>query len=216
MGQFYSDPDLVGYIRSLEQRINALERTSQARGRKLAIPEESSTSSAAYGLLDPADLIENVSLPTDGVIFVMYEAAFKSSSLDAGAAAIFLGDTQLTVGLVQQSAPQAQEAPTSGAAIYQYLTTTPCGLAASQGTVIQGNVSSGQAVALAPDSGGIGGNLRHRLGGVLHTYAAPAGGPCAIFATAGNYDISIRFKTSAGTLSVKERKLWVWTQGLDG
>jgi hypothetical protein len=36
--------------------------------------------------------------------------------------------------------------------------------------------------------------------------------PITIEAAAGTYDVSVRFKTSAGTLSVKDRCLRVWSQ----
>lgn len=38
-------------------------------------------------------------------------------------------------------------------------------------------------------------------------------GDLAIYAAAGTHTVSLRFKSSAGgSVSVKDRKLWVWTQ----
>lgn len=34
-----------------------------------------------------------------------------------------------------------------------------------------------------------------------------------LFAAAGTYDVSVQFKSSSGTVTAKERKLWVWTMG---
>ena len=34
-----------------------------------------------------------------------------------------------------------------------------------------------------------------------------------VFAAAGTYDISVQFKASSGSVTVKNRKLWVWTMG---
>ena len=40
------------------------------------------------------------------------------------------------------------------------------------------------------------------------------GGVCFLFAAAGRYDVSIRFSTAAGTVTAKERRLTVWTEGV--
>jgi hypothetical protein len=37
------------------------------------------------------------------------------------------------------------------------------------------------------------------------------GGPCYIFAAAGTYVVSIQFKSTSGTVTVKGRKLWAWS-----
>jgi hypothetical protein len=59
----------------------------------------------------------------------------------------------------------------------------------------------------------IGGTVRTVGSGALGATSSaganvPFGGPVKVFAAAGTYDISVQFKTSAGTLSVKNRKLW--------
>lgn len=40
------------------------------------------------------------------------------------------------------------------------------------------------------------------------------GGGCSIFAAAGTYTISVRFKATSGSVTAKERKLWVYTLGV--
>jgi hypothetical protein len=39
------------------------------------------------------------------------------------------------------------------------------------------------------------------------------GGPCYIFAAAGTYTVSVQFKSSSGSVTAKNRKLWAWTLG---
>lgn len=215
MGQFYSDPELVGYIRSLEQRLATLERRVATRGRKVRIAAEQSTASTSYTLLDTPDQIKGLNLPESGLIHIGFSGLFKSSDLDAGRAAIFLGSTQLKTTIVQQANPIAQSAPTSSAGNFQFLCSAPIGLVATQGTMGYFSTTEGQPVAIASNSGGPGGNLRYDVGGTIHSVAAPAGGVCTIFAAAGNYDISVRFLAATGTVTVKDRALWAWTEGLD-
>jgi hypothetical protein len=43
--------------------------------------------------------------------------------------------------------------------------------------------------------------------------AAGLGGPCYFFAAAGTYTISIQVKASSASVTIKNRKLWVWTIG---
>ncbi len=154
------------------------------------------TASTSYTTLTTPDQISNVVLPTAGYIAVMFRANIKLTAASGnGRAAIFLGANQLrtpdtasagTVPLVQETGdiPNAFYAPVHTAALGLTTSISP--------NADHTDVTTGQIVGASTNSG-----------------------PCYIFADAGTYTISIKFKHSTGatTVSVKERKLWVWTMG---
>jgi hypothetical protein len=39
------------------------------------------------------------------------------------------------------------------------------------------------------------------------------GGVCHVFAAAGTYSVNVQFRSTSGTITAKERKLWVYTLG---
>ena len=169
------------------------------RGKAIIATEESTTSSS-YTYLTTPDRVQNVVLPTDGLIFVAYTAAWKQSVDNTARAAIFVGN-QLKVH-INGSAPAVSEASIgtgSGSTNYAPLSSVPGGLQATTGyPTPYGAVTTGQAI--------VGQNT-------YATNPSGVGGICTIFAAAGTYDIGIKFKTSSGTVTAKERKLWVWTMG---
>lgn len=84
------------------------------------IATEETRSNTAFGFLTTEDKIESVVVPTNGLVLIGYSALFKSSSANAGRAAIFLGSNQLKVALGTQEA-QASE-------VFKALNTYPGGL----------------------------------------------------------------------------------------
>jgi len=177
--------------------VSQLGAGATARGKSIVAAEESRTNTA-YGIMPTPDRVSGIVLPTDGLIAVAYQAMWKNG-FDAHAA-IFLGVNQLMVTDVgsrapNSSAPVIQEASfTLVDNVYKSLASSARGLVAtdtSEATAYGGDVATGQIVA----------------GDVAQT-----GGPCFIFANAGTYDVSVQFKSS-GTVTVKSRKLWVWTVG---
>jgi len=156
------------------------------RGKSIIATEESRTN-AAYGMLPTQDRVASVVLPTDGLIRVGYQATWKSSNANAARAAIFIGASQLKAA-TNAASPAVQEA--SGVDVqdtYVSLASRPEGL-------VSGNASP-------PYTGDV------TTGQLVGTYGS--GGVANIFAAAGTYDVSIRFKSSLGTVTAKGRKLWV-------
>lgn len=151
----------------------------------LAISKEESREGATFGTLPTADLIKEVVVGEKGLVRIGYSARFKSSVSGAGKAAIFLSANQLR-SYTTESKPQ--QCATSGTAFRQ-LTTAPAGLLTSTaGTATGADVTTGQAIC-----------------------AGLEGGMVALWVAAGTYEVSIRFLTSEGTISAKERRLWVET-----
>jgi hypothetical protein len=177
-----------------------LSQTGTVRRGKSIIATEESRTNTSYGTMTTPDQVSNVVLPTDGLIVIGYMALWKSSVAAAGAAAVFLNSNQLKVRYGPNAAPITTSAATGSTADrWEALGTTPNGItspgqAASDAT---SDVTTGQVVGVVGEISGV----------------DATGGVCHIFAAAGTYTVSIQFKSSSGSVTVKERKLWVWSQG---
>jgi hypothetical protein len=169
---------------------------STVRRGKSIIAAAEARSNTSYGLLTTPDRVQNVVLPTDGLIAVAFQADWQNSVGSAGNADIFIGANQLKRAYASVAAPGVSPAVgPSTAASYRPLASYGGGLFASAdvGTAHSGPVTTGQAVGDFTNS--------------------PEGGPCYIFAAAGTYDISVQFKASSGSVTARNRQLWVWTLG---
>lgn len=172
------------------------------RGKSIITGEGTRTDTAfgALGGTAPGpDQVSNIVLPTDGVIFVAFHALWNESVANTARAGLFMDSTQVAAGnLNTHTLAESTVNGSSGVPnIWLPLVSSPgLGLASGlSGTIIThaDTVTTGMLV------GGPQPNA-HGMGGV-----------CAIFAAANTYDIAIQFKASSGTVTVKERKLWVWT-----
>jgi hypothetical protein len=190
------DPETVTADTLVDPLVAALgvnDSEGVRRGKSIIATEESRTNTS-YGTLTTPDQVSSVVLPTDGLIAVAFTGMFKSSANAAGSAAIFIGATQLSYdnGGV---APGVQATPTTGTNVYRHLASTPIGLEmSSAGLTWTGDVTTGQAISAS-------------------TSVGTPGGPCYVFAAAGTYTVSVQFKATSGSVTAKERKLWVWTIG---
>lgn len=161
------------------------------RSGKSIIATSEARANAAYGTLTTPDQVAGIVLPTDGLIMVMYRAIWQESVDGAARAAIFVGANQLQVAGTNGGGPAAQETACGGnAATDAYMHTFAGGLEnqAAGASAYTGDVATGQAVG------------RNNTG---------SGGFCYIEAAAGTYTISVQFKASSGSVTVKNRKLWV-------
>lgn len=162
------------------------------RAGKSIIATQQTTTSASYTTLTTPDQVSNVVLPTDGLIVVAFQAYAKTSVGQSGRAAIFLGANQLkgpdTVPAVTETFGFS-----SGADNWATVFSSSRGL----GVDDLGSVTSPAVVTT----------------GMILPTPLSEGGLCPIWAAAGTYTISVQWKTSSGTLTAKERRLWVWTRG---
>jgi hypothetical protein len=172
----------------------------QRRSGVCSIATEEARTNTAYGKLTTPDEVANIVLPTDGLIVVGYHAAWKNSVDNVGRAAIFLNGNQLKVNVNGSSIQNSEANGATGTGYSQYgvVASTSGGLNGSGGypTPYAGPSTTGQAIMAALSSS---------------SNPNTPGGPCFIFAAAGTYDVSVRFKSSSGTVTAKERKLWVFT-----
>lgn len=175
---------------AVKQRLGLSDSTTQRSGKSIIVTEES-TASTSYTTLTTPDQVSNVTLPTDGLIFIALHALVKNTTADANMA-LFLNSDQIVVGA-------AGAVPTGISALanqgkYGHLTTTSQSMT-WYGTTTgdSSTVTTGQVVG---------------TGQTIYT-----GGVLAVWAAAGAYTVSLRFKNNTGgTVFAKERKLWVWTR----
>lgn len=200
-------------------KLGLSDSTYVRRGKSIIATEESFTQTS-YGFATTPDRVQNIVLPTDGLIFVLYEANWNGSVDNAASAAIFVGATQLSaVGWDNfgNYSPGVQAAANTGASPAVNMLTT-----FGQGLV---SVSKGSGVTLDSTIRAVGADMlstsasayiRQLNGGGARidggTRDIGIGGICPILAPAGTYDIGIKYKSSSGSVTVKNRKLWVWTQ----
>lgn len=213
-----NDVDADSLISALADKLGVSQTGTVRRGKSIVATEEARTNTA-YGTLTTPDRVQNVVLPADGLIVVAYQAMMKSSSSGAGRAAIFLDSNQLKIAMSKTAAPVTQAAPTVGTNEYSPVATFAGGLVTADvsGGAYTADVTTGQAVGVALGNTGA---LLQELNGNLLTIVSVSSststslaGSCVIFAAADTYDISVQFKASAGSVTAKERKLWVWTLG---
>ena len=143
---------------------------------------EQTTNSVTAVELGPPDRCSGIVVPEDGLLKVVFRALVK----DTGSGAVLLYVDSTTVKIVALSAaPATQEGPITDSE-YQFVVSHGGGL---------GSMGVGSSAA----SDGV-------------TTGLIAGSECVIHGLpAGTYDVSVRYK-AGGTLSAKDRRLWVWSQ----
>jgi hypothetical protein len=171
---------------ALAEKLGVSESSTVRRGTSIITTEESRTNTA-YDTLTTPDQVQDVVLPANGLIVVAYQALVKSSVNAAGSIALFIGSNQL-----KYRAPSLtlQSTGTVGTDAYAPISSAPQGLLVDTADSAS-DVTTGQAVASSGTAG--------------------YGGPCFIFAAAGTYTVSVQFKATSGSVTAKQRKLWVWT-----
>lgn len=165
---------------------------------KSVIATTQSRTNVAFGKLTTADEVTGVVLPTDGWIVIGYQATWQESVANNAEAAIFIGTDQLKIASDAASAPSTQAAATgaSTAAKDQPLASFAGGLASTQVGDLPGNPNYGGDVTTG------------QILGVKDGTSVFAG-PCTVFAAAGTYTISVQFRSASGSVTVKNRRLWV-------
>lgn len=191
-----------------------LSDAGTVRSGKSIIATSEARTNVAYGTLTTPDSVANLVLPQDGLIGVLFQATWQESVQNAARAAICLGANP-----VQISAPGAPSTPSARINSTTPnrdtpLFTTSAGLASAGNPALAygADVTTGQIVGYATASTS---DALMRLGNSDIPSAAASelfvGGPCYIFAAAGTYTVSVQFQSSSGTVTVKNRKLWVWS-----
>ena len=152
------------------------------------IAAEQATASTTFTKLATPDEV-SVALPTNGLLLIGYQAAWKSSTAGKKvSAAVFLGSNQLVIA-AGVSSPVAQEAAHTQGTL-QSLSGTTVGLATHESGTYGADATTGQ---------------------IISPGAAVGGGLMAVFAAAGTYAVSVQFKVESGAeVKAVNRKLWAW------
>jgi len=211
-----NDLDSANFDSTTNDRLGLTTASTTRRGKSIIATEQVRTNTA-YGTLTTADSV-SIALPTDGLIVVGYQATWKESVMGASRAALFLGANQVQVmgaATTGGSAPRTQEAllGTSNAGQEYALCTCAAGLVGlvSSATGFTGDATTGQILGSVAAAGSI--KMQIGSDGIAFTAPSFAAGPCLIFAAAGTYTVSVQFKSSSGSVTVKNRKLWIYTLG---
>jgi hypothetical protein len=178
-----------------------LNGTNNGRGASIVATSESRTN-VAYGTLPTPDQV-TVTLPTNGLLEIGYQATWQESVAGQARASIFIGANQLKLASTATTAPTVQEAFISGNAVGGtpiLLASSTVGLASLNGGTAAGpytaDVTTGQVLG--------GGQLGS--GGFF-------AGPVRVFAAAGTYAVSVQFRAFSGSVTVSNRKMWVKAEG---
>lgn len=140
-----------------------------------------------------------ISVPVNGFICVLFKSTWSESVAGAARAAIFLGSNQAARATQNNAAPVVQEADLGVAARASILTSYPLGLVSGASAVsYTGDLTTGMIVGLAPDT---------------TDTSTTWGGPCCIWVgAAGTYTVSIRVKSTSGSVSFTDTHFWAWAE----
>ena len=188
--------DPANFSESLVNAPLGLSDSDSIRRGKSIISTTESRTNTAYGTMTTPDQVANVVVPTDGLLWVGYHATWQESVVGAARAAIFVGPNQLvaTNGNLVNTTNAEASCGTGVANRDELLFTTGGGLTGySAGLGYAGDATTGQALGAVPTSSS---------GFVIPLFVAP-----------GTYTVSVQFKASSGSVTAKNRKLWVWTTG---
>jgi len=159
------------------------------------IAGSNSRTSTTYGAMGTPDQVQNIVLTSSGKLTVTYQATW-SASAGNGFAAIFLNANQVVEQVQNNTGPAGQEAQSAGAGVSQPLSTGPTGLASGGGTSsVLADATTGQLIGWNVPSFPGSGNL--------------PGGSCEIFAAAGTYTVGVNFRSTSGSVTVSNRRLYV-------
>lgn len=171
-----------------------LNSTGTKRSGVSKIVTTESRTNTAYGTLPAADQVTNIFVPTNGLVFVYFFGQITESVGGAGRAAIFAGANQ--VKLVQPNAASvvmetAINTVTPGS--FESMVSSPVGLSIQTGGTANESTPplTGEALALANGVGNC-----HIIRGL-----------------SGTFTISVQVKSTSGSVSMRERELWVWSKG---
>jgi hypothetical protein len=164
---------------------------SLSRGSVVTATSESRTNTA-YGLLATPDRVQGIVLPAGCHLVISYQATWQESVNGGAAAAIFIGSNQLKYAPVaSNNAVLSETSIGAGSAnVDKPLATNSLGLNGQAGnsTAYTGDVTTGQVIGVNSPANG------------NHVKA---------FADPGTYDISVQFKAASGSVTAKNRRLYV-------
>lgn len=187
--------DIGGQLNTALIRTGVSDSSVIRRG-KSVIPTNETRINVAYGLLTTPDQVTGIVLPTDGRLCMHYRALWKINGGGTSEATIFIGANQLKT-LAVNAAP--------------VVVTQSLGVAADQ----YSSLYTHNLFGLATDESNSVDTSLVTTGFIISGAAGQGDHDLSIEGLpAGTYTVNVQFKTNGtGTVSVKERKLMVWTTG---
>jgi hypothetical protein len=200
-------------IKALAEEAEARVAFAGAQGGRSVISASQSRTNTAYGKLGTPDQVSGLLLPTDGFIFVLFEALWQQSVSGAARAALFIGSNQLQIrdGSSSHSGITAARLGTTTGADRQLATDPGIGLASGQSTAMAPGATTPVVAGGGYDSSGV--LFEVGAGPTSLTDASVThGGILAVWVDAGTYDVSVQFKASTGSVTASNRRLFAWTR----
>lgn len=165
-------------------------KTAGGETKKSIIATEQSRENAAFGTLATPDEV-TVTMPTNGLIAVNYEATWKPSVEATIKAGLFLGATQ-----VKRISETGLLAPVESAPLVVTAKVGNWGVLTTRGN---GSTGFEEGLVTSDFSVSYGGGV---------TTGQLIGSQLLIQAAAGSYKLTVQFSASTGKVTVKNRKLW--------
>lgn len=189
-----------------------LSGASTVRRGHVKIATQETRTATTFDWLPTPDRVSGLILPLGGLIFVGYRATWMDTTVNTGQAALFLTNTQVSVNdpYANAAAPSGDVATTepvfgtNTGGIWRSLMTAPYGLASGYNN----NRAYDGDVNVATDFQVLGNN-----GMTQSDFNTGHYGITQIFAAPGTYDVGVKYLATSGTVTVKDRELWVWTKG---
>lgn len=204
-----NDAALREWIEALEEKLEAAKTVER---KSLIVAGEESRTDTGYGTMGTPDQLA-VTLAGRGLIRVGFDALMKESVASASRAAIFINENQLKVpaaGGVGNSIAALQSAAVGATGAFFKLSSSPTGLVILGGGGFTGaDASTGQALGLANGANGSF-NQQVEETGIADLAVGTNGGELVIKGlAAGTYTISVRTKSTSGSVAMKARTLYV-------
>jgi hypothetical protein len=169
--------------------------SSQFRG--ISTPGTDTTTSATYTTLgSPPEIIYDIPMAANTLFAVGYKALGQTTTSSAGICGFFLNENQI-VKPTDNTAPIPMGGSVSGGGILNsdtYISTTGY----LGGFTNPGSVNPPTFVTTGMSMGS---STSPTIGGLVWCFIEDA----------GVYDLSMRWKVAAGTLTIKSRQMWIWT-----
>lgn len=179
-------------MQALAESVEALAG-GQRKGVEIAT--EQTTTSSAYNLLTTPDQVTGIVLPAKAFIRVTYLAQMYLNAAATANAAIHLG-SNIVVPAKSNAATDTSFATMTTTLQWRWVTSYVNGMYVE-------NAAGGNGEPINPVTTG-------QIQSVnFTTPATGVGGPCQIVAAPGTYSVNVSFKTSASTLRVRNRRLYV-------
>jgi hypothetical protein len=154
----------------------------------LSIPTNQTTTSASYVYLSTQDIISGITMASNGLILVDYQALVSG----IGQAIPVLNGSGIPIAVANGSPASASTATSFSSTDLGILISAPTGL----GCTVSGSSNSSETTT----------------GQLLGSSGITTSGTMRIWVPSGTYSIGVQFLATSGTVHVSNRHLWVRTE----